>query len=67
MIAVPAEPEKPDMNSRRASVGAMYSELWASSLGTTGRDVSQHFWVHVKLCHTVDVYLVLLHELSEVG
>jgi hypothetical protein len=26
MTAVPADPEKPEMNSRRASLGAMYSD-----------------------------------------
>ena len=32
---MPAEPVKPEMNSRRASVWAMYSLEWASSDGTT--------------------------------
>lgn len=38
MTAHPAEPVNPLMNSRRASQEAMYSELWLSSDGTTGKD-----------------------------
>lgn len=36
ITAHPAEPENPDMNSLLASHGAMYSEEWLSSDGTTG-------------------------------
>ena len=34
MMAVPAEPRKPEIHSRRRSEGAVYSERWPSSLGT---------------------------------
>lgn len=33
MMAVPAEPRKPEIHSRRRSEGAVYSERWPSSLG----------------------------------
>lgn len=69
IIAVPAEPVKPEMNCRRASVGAMYSEECASSEGTTKRGSSQSAIVigGVGSGRTVDVYLVLFHELPQVG
>ena len=34
ITAVPAEPVKPEINSRRLSAAAMYSFWWASSVGT---------------------------------
>jgi hypothetical protein len=65
MTAVPADPEKPEMNSRRASLGAMYSDWCESSEGTTKEGVSQHSCVAVIKGRTIDIYLLLGHELPQ--
>jgi len=65
-IAVPADPEKPEINSRRASVGAMYSDECASSEGTT-RDEHQSAYqsCRMRCSRTVYIYLVVFHQLSQ--
>jgi hypothetical protein len=67
MTAVPAEPEKPEMNSLLASHGAMYSEEWLSSEGTTGVRLELVEKWKFDHSHTVDVNLALLHEVPQPG
>lgn len=65
--AQPAEPLKPEMNSRRPSQAAMYSEEWLSSEGTTAGEVDGQQRVESAQGEvlTVDIHFIVSHKLSE--
>lgn len=67
MTAHPADPVKPVMYSLLASHGAMYSEEWLSSEGTTNWTLVAGGVKGAGHSHTVDIHLVLLHELPQPG